>query len=64
MQRDQSQKHPRSTEETAEAEPQVQGRERSDVLDDATDDVLDEIDDVLEDSPEEFVRSYVQKGGQ
>lgn len=28
------------------------------------DDVLDEIDDVLEDNAEEFVRSYVQKGGQ
>ncbi|HYD09165.1 MAG TPA: ubiquitin-like protein Pup [Acidimicrobiales bacterium] len=28
------------------------------------DDLLDEIDEVLEESAEEFVRSYVQKGGQ
>jgi prokaryotic ubiquitin-like protein Pup len=27
-------------------------------------DLLDEIDEVLEDNAEEFVRSYVQKGGQ
>lgn len=28
------------------------------------DDILDEIDTVLESNAEEFVRSYVQKGGQ
>jgi ubiquitin-like protein Pup len=28
------------------------------------DELLDEIDDVLETNAEEFVRSYVQKGGQ
>ena len=28
------------------------------------DDLLDEIDDVLETNAEEFVRSYVQKGGE
>jgi ubiquitin-like protein Pup len=28
------------------------------------DDLLDEIDDVLESNAEEFVRSYVQKGGE
>ena len=28
------------------------------------DDLLDEIDSVLEDNAEEFVRSYVQKGGE
>ena len=28
------------------------------------DDLLDEIDEVLEESAEDFVRSYVQKGGQ
>lgn len=30
----------------------------------ATDDLLDEIDGLLENNAEEFVRSYVQKGGQ
>ncbi len=28
------------------------------------DDLLDEIDEVLEEQAEDFVRSYVQKGGQ
>ena len=28
------------------------------------DDLLDEIDSVLEDNAEEFVKSYVQKGGE
>ena len=28
------------------------------------DDLLDEIDDVLEQNAEDFVKSYVQKGGQ
>jgi ubiquitin-like protein Pup len=28
------------------------------------DDLLDEIDEVLEDNAEEFVRNYVQKGGE
>lgn len=30
----------------------------------STDDLLDEIDGLLENNAEEFVRSYVQKGGQ
>ncbi len=34
-----------------------------DVLEDI-DDLLDEIDDVLEENAEEFVKNYVQKGGQ
>lgn len=28
------------------------------------DDLLDEIDEVLEDNAEEFVKSYIQKGGE
>ena len=28
------------------------------------DDILDQIDEVLEENAEEFVRNYVQKGGQ
>ncbi len=45
---------------------QVDTTSRSDsreVIDDV-DELLDEIDDVLEENAEEFVRSYVQKGGQ
>jgi ubiquitin-like protein Pup len=33
-------------------------------LTDKIDDLLDEIDSVLEENAEEFVRNYVQKGGQ
>jgi ubiquitin-like protein Pup len=38
--------------------------ERGDKLKAELDDLLDEIDEVLEDNAEEFVRNYVQKGGQ
>ena len=40
------------------------GQERRDKLASETDDLLDEIDGVLETNAEDFVRSYVQKGGQ
>lgn len=33
-------------------------------LTDALDDILDQIDEVLEQNAEEFVKNYVQKGGQ
>ncbi len=39
-------------------------KERTDKLTDDVDALLDEIDDVLEENAEEFVRGYVQKGGQ
>ncbi|MGE0795878.1 MAG: ubiquitin-like protein Pup [Acidimicrobiia bacterium] len=38
--------------------------ERGEKLKADLDDLLDEIDDVLETNAEDFVRSYVQKGGQ
>jgi ubiquitin-like protein Pup len=48
-------------EETAEvAAPANQGEELKEELDD----LLDEIDSVLEANAEEFVKSYVQKGGE
>ena len=40
------------------------GQERREKLASETDDLLDEIDGVLESNAEDFVRSYVQKGGQ
>ncbi len=40
------------------------GTEKSEKLKAELDDLLDEIDEVLEDNAEEFVRNYVQKGGQ
>ena len=57
---------PRRTEEEQESEAQWgEGvKERQDKLTDDVDAILDEIDEVLEENAEEFVRSYVQKGGE
>ena len=40
------------------------GTEKGEKIKAELDDLLDEIDGVLESNAEEFVRSYVQKGGQ
>ena len=40
------------------------GQERREKLGEDVDDILDEIDDVLEENAEDFVRAYVQKGGE
>jgi ubiquitin-like protein Pup len=53
----------RTTEETVDEETPVTS-ERGEKLKAELDDLLDEIDEVLEDNAEEFVRNYVQKGGQ
>jgi prokaryotic ubiquitin-like protein Pup len=53
----------RATEtEVEEAAPATS--ERGEKIKAELDDLLDEIDEVLEDNAEEFVRNYVQKGGQ
>ncbi len=49
-------------EEVAEASPEA--GERKEQLDSDVDAVLGEIDDVLEENAEDFVRQFVQKGGQ
>ncbi len=54
---------PERTEEPV-AEDTPGASERGDKLKAELDDLLDEIDEVLEDNAEEFVRNYVQKGGQ
>ena len=43
---------------------EASGQERRDKLGEDVDTILDEIDDVLEENAEDFVRAYVQKGGQ
>ena len=54
-----------STEDEApEAEASEEVAERKERLDDDVDAILDEIDEVLEENAEEFVRGFVQKGGQ
>ena len=50
------------TEEVVEEAPAVS--EKGEKIKAELDDLLDEIDEVLEDNAEEFVRSYVQKGGE
>ena len=60
----------RQTEEVAETEevtdvaPETDVSERKEALDDDVDAILDEIDDVLETNAEDFVKSFIQKGGQ
>ena len=63
----QEQKQPkRSSQEDTTTEDVVETdvAERKEVLDDDVDAILDEIDDVLETNAEDFVKSFIQKGGQ
>ncbi len=65
----QEQKQPRrgsdaEVEETTGAAPSEAVSERKDQIDEDVDAILDEIDSVLESNAEEFVKSFVQKGGE
>ena len=64
----QEQKQPKKSSEEAapqeEAAPETDVAERKEALDDDVDAILDEIDDVLETNAEDFVKSFIQKGGQ
>lgn len=63
----QEQKQPRRSSEDAEATsaaPQSDVAERKEALDDDVDAILDEIDEVLESNAEDFVKSFIQKGGE
>lgn len=57
------QHRPRPEAEPEEA-PAPAPSARKEALDAEVDDLLDEIDDVLEVNAEEFVRGFVQKGGE
>ena len=50
--------------EEVEAAPASDVQERVGKLTDDVDALLDEIDEALEENAEEFVKGYVQKGGQ
>jgi ubiquitin-like protein Pup len=63
----QEQKQPRKSgeaEEATEAATESDVAERKEALDDDVDAILDEIDDVLETNAEDFVKSFIQKGGE
>jgi len=65
--REQKRRTAQSREGTVEEEEEEESpasAERGERLKAEIDDLLDEIDEVLEDNAEEFVRNYVQKGGQ
>jgi prokaryotic ubiquitin-like protein Pup len=53
---------PAKQDEVVEETPPVS--EKGEKIKAELDELLDEIDEVLEDNAEEFVRSYVQKGGE
>jgi ubiquitin-like protein Pup len=63
----QEQKQPRRSSEADEVVEEVTETdvaERKEALDDDVDAILDEIDDVLETNAEDFVKSFIQKGGE
>jgi ubiquitin-like protein Pup len=63
----QEQKQPKKNsenEETTDVAPSGDVAERKEQLDEDIDAILDEIDDVLETNAEDFVKSFIQKGGE
>ena len=62
----QKQRSERGNEDTSVSESAAPSAdtERSEKLKAELDDLLDEIDEVLESNAEDFVKSYVQKGGE
>jgi len=63
----QEQKQPRKSSQTHEGTEdavETDVAERREALDDDVDAILDEIDEVLENNAEDFVKSFVQKGGE
>ncbi len=54
----------RTDESQAEEAPRASIAERSKKLKSEMDGLADEIDDILEENAEEFVQSYIQRGGE
>ncbi len=57
-------KSDRADESKASQEAEAEATESAEDLTERIDDLLEEIDTVLEENAEEFVKNYVQKGGQ
>lgn len=62
--REQKKKQAPAKQDEAVEEAAPASTEKGEKLKAELDDLLDEIDEVLESNAEDFVRSYVQKGGQ
>jgi ubiquitin-like protein Pup len=62
--REQKKKQAPSRQEEETVEETATTNESGEALKAELDDLLDEIDEVLESNAEDFVKSYVQKGGQ
>lgn len=62
--REQKRAQHKRSEDAPEAKEQSATAEKAEELKDEIDELLDEIDEVLEQNAEEFVRSFIQKGGQ
>lgn len=60
----QEQKKPKDRDDEPDAAAPPPSGGQAQVSDDDVDAILDEIDDVLETNAEEFVKGFVQKGGQ
>jgi ubiquitin-like protein Pup len=61
---EQDQQRPRDRGDDPDEAPAPPSASTAQVKDDDVDAILDEIDDVLESNAEEFVKGFVQKGGQ
>ncbi len=55
--------HEQDLQGTTDTEAELQPKDHDPIKTDL-DSILDQIDEVLEENAEEFVKSYVQKGGQ
>lgn len=64
MAQEQKQPHRSETEDVQEVEDAPVASDAKEALDHDVDDILDEIDNVLESNAEEFVKSFIQKGGE
>jgi ubiquitin-like protein Pup len=65
MAQEQNQPRTSSQEETATEEvTETDVAERKETIDEDVDAILDEIDEVLESNAEDFVKSFIQKGGE
>jgi ubiquitin-like protein Pup len=60
----QAEKTPSESEERAGPAPSRSLADTATRLGDALDELIEEIDDVLEENAEEFVKGYVQEGGE